>query len=135
MREALASLQIRSEQALRKKLSALRERLESMRQKRVLTDPTSSIDDRRMLLDRSRDRLCASMEKILAGKKQLFVASASALDAMSPLRVLGRGYALAADAEGHPLTRACAMKPNDRIRLRFSDGTAACTVDQIELHE
>ena len=135
LREALASLQIRSEQALRKTLSALRDRLESMRQKRVLTDPTSSIDDRRILVDRSRDRLCASMEKILAGKKQLFVASASALDAMSPLRVLGRGYALAADDEGHPLTRACAMKPNDRIRLRFSDGTAACTVDKIELHE
>ena len=135
LREALASLQIRSEQALRKTLSALRDRLESMRQKRVLTDPTSSIDDRRMLVDRSRDRLCASMEKLLAGKKQLFVASASALDAMSPLRVLGRGYALAADAEGHPLTRASALKPSDRIRLRFSDGTAACTVDKIELHE
>src|SRR5271166_4037257 len=44
------------------------------------------------------------------------------LEAASPLAILQRGYVLVTDAAGHPVIRAASVKPNARLRLRFSDG-------------
>lgn len=129
--ELLRSYEIRGGQAVRKQLAQLKERLNSLRQKRVLTDPSASIDNRRISLDYSRDRLCAAQERILAGKRQQYVRLASSLDAMSPLRVLSRGYAVAEDAKGGTVKSAAELHTGDRLHLRFSDGGAACRVEEL----
>ena len=129
--ELLNSLDIRSHQAVRKLLTQLRERLNSYRQKRVLTDPSTSIDNRRISLDYSRDRLCAAQERILAGKRQQYVRLASSLDAMSPLRVLSRGYAVASDEAGATVRFAAQLRRGERLRLRFADGGADCRVEEL----
>jgi exodeoxyribonuclease VII large subunit len=51
------------------------------------------------------------------------------LDAVSPLAVLQRGYALVADKDGHPLTTAAAVSPGARLRIRFADGEIGATAD------
>ena len=51
------------------------------------------------------------------------------LEAVSPLAVLGRGYALVADPAGHPLTSAAAVRPGARLSLRFADGEVKATAD------
>ncbi len=51
------------------------------------------------------------------------------LEAVSPLAVLARGYALVADAGGRPLTAAGAVPPGARLRLRFADGEVGATAD------
>ncbi len=129
--ELLNSQDIRSHQAVRKLLTQLRERLNSYRQKRVLTDPSASIDNRRISLDYSRDRLCAAQERILAGKRQQYVRLASSLDAMSPLRVLSRGYAVASDEAGATVRSAAQLRRGERLRLRFADGGADCRVEEL----
>ena len=129
--ELLRSYEIRSGQAMHKQLSQLKERLNSFRQKRVLTDPSASIDNRRISLDYSRDRLCAAQERILSGKRQQYVRLASSLDAMSPLRVLSRGYAVAEDETGGTVKSAEQLHPGDRLRLRFADGGADCRVEEL----
>ena len=131
MREVLDSLDIRSRQAMQRKLSQLKQRLDSLADKRVLTDPSVYIDNRRMELDHTRDRLLAAEERRIASGKQAFVRLASALDAMSPLRVLRRGYSLAEDGEGRTVKSAGQLKAGDRVRLRFADGGADCTVDSV----
>ena len=122
--ELLHSYEIRSGQAMHKQLSQLKERLNSFRQKRVLTDPSASIDNRRISLDYSRDRLCAAQERILSGL-------ASSLDAMSPLRVLSRGYAVAEDETGNTVKSAEQLHPGELLRLRFADGGADCRVEEL----
>ena len=129
--ELLRSYEIRGAQAMHKQIAQLKERLNSFRQKRVLTDPSAGIDNRRISLDYSRDRLCAAQDRILAGKRQQYVRFASALDAMSPLRVLSRGYAVAEDATGSTVKSAAELHPGDRLHLRFSDGGAACRVEEL----
>jgi exodeoxyribonuclease VII large subunit len=52
------------------------------------------------------------------------------LESVSPLAVLRRGYALVADAAGHPLTSAVSVAPGARLRLRFSDGEVRATADR-----
>ena len=129
--ELLRSYEIRGGQAVRKQLAQLKERLNSLRQKRVLTDPSASIDNRRISLDYNRDRLCAAQERILAGKRQQYVRLASSLDAMSPLRVLSRGYAVAKDKTGSTVKSAAQLHPGDRLSLRFADGCADCRVEEL----
>ncbi len=56
-------------------------------------------------------------------RRQRGLATASAgLDAMSPLRVLERGYAIARTAEGHVVASIAAVAPGDTLAVRISDG-------------
>lgn len=129
--EVLAGFELRASQSMRKQLNSLRERLDVYVQRRVLTDPMTLVDNRRMELDRSRERLAAAEEKILAVKRQRFVASTAKLEAMSPLKVLTRGYAIADDENGNTIRSIGQLHSGDRIALRLSDGRANCLVDDV----
>ena len=131
MRETLDSLSIRSRQAMQKTLKALSQRLSSLSDKRVLSDPGVYIDNRRLELDRMRERLSAAAERKNAAARRDFVRLGAALDAMSPLRVLTRGYSLAEDPGGALIKSAAQLRPGDRVRLRFAEGGADCTVDSV----
>jgi exodeoxyribonuclease VII large subunit len=58
--------------------------------------------------------------------------AAAALDAMSPLAVLERGYAIAQDANGRVVRQANAVSAGDTLRLRLWKGALNCRVDQVE---
>ena len=129
--EVLAGFELRASQSMRKQLNTLRERLDVCAQRRVLTDPMTLVDNRRMELDRSRERLASAEEKILAVKRQRFVASTAKLEAMSPLKVLTRGYAIVDDEKGNAIRSAGQLHNGDRITLRLSDGRANCLVEDV----
>ena len=130
--ELLAGYELRAFQGMRKELAAMRERVDACAARRVMTDPMVTIDDRRMELDHSRERLIMAEEQILSRKKQRFVASTAALEAMSPLRVLTRGYAIADDRNGKSIRSVSELRCGDRITLRLSDGSADCTVEDVK---
>lgn len=131
MREALDHYAIRCRQAMQKKLQALSKRLEELGEKRVLQDPSAPINDRRMALDHLQDRLLSASERQLAAYRQRFVRSGAALDAMSPLRVLSRGYAIVSDSAGVPVRSIAVLRENEQIRIRLSDGRADCRVEHL----
>lgn len=131
MAEMLESYDIRSSQAVRKKLAQLADRLESLKNSRVMTVPTAHIDNRRMELDRIRDKLTSAQERRLFICRRDFVGLTAALDAMSPLRVLTRGYSIASDAEGNCIKSVDELSKGERISLSLSDGHAECAVESI----
>ena len=131
MQDALQSYEIRSRQAMEKSLKSLSQRLDALKSKRVLTDPGVYLDSRRMDLDRARDRLLAASERQLAAKRQSFVKLGAALDAMSPLRVLSRGYTVSSDRDGKVLKSVRDLRAGQEISVRFSDGLADCRVESI----
>ena len=131
IRDALVSFSIRQDQALRKKLMHLSQQLEAYQSKRVITDPVAHIDNRRINLDHARDRLVAAEERNLAACRQRFVGLAASLDAMSPLRVLGRGYAIAEDGRGQAIKSVKSLSPGDTITVELSDGRADCLVQSV----
>lgn len=112
-------------------LSALRRQVNSLGEKRVLRDPSAQIDIRRMALDRLRERLVLSLEQELDRKKHSFIRLSSALDALSPLRVLTRGYSYVTDENGAVIKSAAELEPGERVKLMLSDGGADCVVDRI----
>lgn len=135
IREALESFGIRQDQALRKKLMSLSQQLDAYRSKRVMTDPAAHIDNRRISLDHARDRLVAAEERNLASAQQRFVGLAAALDAMSPLRVLGRGYAIAEDGQGRAIKSVKSLSPGDALTVELCDGRADCLVRAVKENE
>lgn len=130
--EGLHSYEIRSRQAMAKRLAALRTKLDSISGKRVMQDPAASIDNRRIELDRSRDRLVSAQEHILSEKKHEFVRLTAALDAMSPLKVLSRGYSITTGSGGKNIKSVNEIHAGDKLTVRLADGTAGCTVDNVE---
>jgi len=76
-------------------------------------------------LDRSADRLTGAVERLLERHRHELAGLAGRLDALSPLRILERGYALARDAEGRVLKRVAQFPRGLAFRLRVTDGEVA----------
>lgn len=130
IREGLAGMDIRSTQAMRKKLSELRSRLEDIGSRRVMTDPGAYVDAKRMELDFARSRLAAAGEHTVASARHGFVRLAASLDALSPLKVLSRGYSVAQDGGGRVIKDASDVREGDCVSLRLERGALLCTVDK-----
>jgi len=73
-------------------------------------------------LDRTGDRLVRCMETRIEKSGALLTAHSARLDALSPLKVLGRGYAVVRDANGNILKRVAQLPSGKEFRLRVTDG-------------
>jgi exodeoxyribonuclease VII large subunit len=80
-------------------------------------------------LARSWDRLGHAMRRRLERHQHALAAASGRLDALSPLKILGRGYALAKDAQGRVLRRVAQLPPGLAFRLRVSDGEVPARVE------
>lgn len=78
-------------------------------------------------LDRTADRLEVAIRSHLDARAHRLARLAAALDALSPLKVLERGYAVARDSSGAVLKRVAQFTPGMPFRLTVSDGDVAAT--------
>lgn len=132
LKAQLAHYEGRMAAAMRSRLDGEKRRLRLLRERRVLTDAGAYVADRRLALDHALTRLCAAYQKLAVQKRGQLGRNAAALDALSPLKVLGRGYAIAHTGEGAILRSAEEVQVGDRLRLRLSDGTLNCEVKDKE---
>lgn len=105
------------------------ERLKALSAKRVMTDPMAFVEDRRMQLDSVQQRLGLTAHRKLGAQQQRFAALAASLDALSPLKVLGRGYAIAQTADGTVLRTSRQVNNGDRIHVTLGQGALDCRVE------
>ena len=129
VRALLLSLENRLGQAERKRLDALASRLNELSARPVLQSPTGFLQNRRLDVDRLSDRLNAAEKHLLLAKRQEYVRLVSSLEAMSPLRVLARGFSVATDASGAILRDAKAVAPGDSVHIRLEHGALDCRVE------
>ena len=130
LRRRLDTLSARMEQSAQKRVKALRERYEALARSRVLRDPMAFIDDKRLLLDYTQRKLSALAQAQTAQRAQRFASLAASLDALSPLKVLGRGYAVARDENGTILRAAEEASVGEKIEVLLGQGSLMCTVDE-----
>ena len=114
------------------RLQALRERLDTLQHKRVLTDQLAYVQDKRMELVHLQQRLGDLAKAEITRKQKSFTALAASLDAMSPLKVLGRGYAMARNEAGQVLKSSGEVTIGDRVRVTLGSGGFTAVVDHIE---
>lgn len=132
LRERILSLQSRLQQAMNRKVKLSRQQLDGLQSKRVLQSPMNYLQDKRMLLDYQEKRLAAQMQQSVAQKKQRFIRLTSAMDAMSPLKVLARGYAMAKNTRGHVLTDAAAVQAGETVTVQLYSGQFDAVVTAIQ---
>ena len=131
--ESLNGYRSRIEHALRRQLNEGENRLKHLSGRKVLTSPTAYLDFKRMELDRLQGRMITVSEGWLAERRQQFGQAAAALDAMSPLKVLARGYAVATNEKGTIIRSASGIVSGEKLLLRVTDGSIPCRVESDEL--
>ena len=129
LRMALRSLSLRCDQAVKKRLEHERAALEQLASRRVMQSPMGYIDVKRMEVDMQRTRLLSAQEQRLAGARHTFGRMAASLDALSPLKVLGRGYAIASSADGETIRSVADAEVGAPIEVRLRDGSLGCRVE------
>ena len=96
----------------------------------ALKSPTAYLDQKRKTLELLNSRLVSNQKSTLDKKKQRFVGLTAKLDAMSPLKVLTRGYAMASTEDGSVLRSVRQVKPGDCVNVSLGDGSLqACVTD------
>lgn len=113
------------------RVDVLRKRLDGIAEKRVYASPVNYIDEKRMTLDYLSERFRATGEKLFTTQTHRLENIAARMDAMSPLKVLGRGYAIAMDDRG-AVRSADALQVGQKLELRFAEGGAECVVESLD---
>jgi exodeoxyribonuclease VII large subunit len=93
----------------------------------LLQDPRRLWEQRAQRVDELAGRLPEAARRLVERADLRLAALAGKLDAFSPLKVLGRGYAIA-ESRGKILRRAAQVRKGDPVRVRLSDGEINCEV-------
>lgn len=152
---SVRTLDTRLRTAAHKQLQIRRQRLTALQERLELRTPAKYIAEKRLLIDQLTDRLCTALPARLTREEQKltmlrqrlltagqgglhkrrlrFAQTVATLDAISPLRVLARGYAVATKGKrGAVVTDAAALKAGDTLHIRFAKGAANCRVTDTE---
>ena len=152
---SVRTLDTRLRTAAHKQIEVWRQRLTTLQERLELRTPANYIAEKRLLLDQMTDRLCAALPARLVREEQKltvlrqrlltagqgglhkrrlrFAQTVATLDAISPLRVLARGYAVATRGKrGAVVTDAAALEAGDTLHIRFAKGAANCRVTDTE---
>ena len=130
-RQRLEGLTLRLRQAMEVQLDRDRKELRRLEQSRVLRNPVAVVDDQRMRLDGVQRRLAMALERTLRRGRVELAGLAGRVDAMSPLKVLSRGYAIA-KAEGRAVTTVEQVQSGQAMDVLVADGVYHCRVEEKE---
>ena len=114
--------------ALIKQLRTVRMRLDLLSKSPALRTPTGYLDQKNRTLELLKNRLIAAQSQQIALKKQRYIAMTAKLDAMSPLKVLSRGYAMVQDEDGIVVRSLSQVEPGNTVNISLSDGNVSATV-------
>lgn len=108
--------------ALNRQLRSARQHLNVLSRSAALQSPTGYLEQRRQSLSGLKTRLVSAQRQNISLKKHRYVALTSKLDAMSPLKVLTRGYAITQKDDGTMLRSVSQVSAGDSILIRLQDG-------------
>lgn len=134
LRQTLDSMSAVMATSVLRRLKAAKQHLDAISASPALQSPTKYIEQRRKALKFSAARLLSAQQQTINLKKQIFIAQTAKLDAMSPLKVLIRGYAMVRSPEGNVIRSVHQVGENDQIDITLSDGTLAATIIEAKEH-
>ena len=109
-------------------------RLNTISKTRVLSDPMGYVSERRMHLDLLQERILSLSRYKLSKYQERFTMLTAKLDAMSPLKVLSRGYTVTMNSQGQLLRSVKGLSPGQSMTVRFEDGQATTLIQEVS-HE
>ena len=125
MSDAMASI-------LNRQVKFARQHLNVLSRSAALRSPTGYLDQKRKQLELLNNRLSFAQNRSVEQKKQQFIRLTSKLDAMSPLKVLTRGYSIAMTGDEQVLTSVKQVSPGDEVKLSLQDGVITANVNEVK---
>jgi len=132
LRMTLDSMNAAMAVALNRQIKAARQHLNVLAQSPALQSPDGYIQQRQKNLELLTNRLVSAQSNQINRKHQQYIALTAKLDAMSPLKVLTRGYAMAQTKSGEVLKSVSQVERGERITVSLSDGNLSATVMDIK---
>lgn len=118
--------------ALNRQLIAARRQLNMLAASPALRSPTGYLDQKRANLERLQERMLSSQQRLIDRKKQSFIGLTAKLDAMSPMKVLTRGYAMTQTEQGDVIRSVQQVAVGDDIRISLGDGSLRAAVTEVK---
>lgn len=127
-------LELRLQRALHSSLRHTRQHLFTLRAQLWRHSPEHTLQEFSHQYSRLEQRLCSAQRDALRLYKQRLINAARALETVSPLATLGRGYALVRQLPAGTVVQSYAqVQPGARVEARLGIGRLVCTIE--ETHE
>lgn len=133
LRQTLDAMSSAMSGQLSRQIKSARTHLNALTAGSALQSPVAYIKTRQAVLQSLNDKMNAVFSNTLHRKKQVFINSAAKLDAMSPLKVLTRGYSMVQRQDGSVVSSYRQICQGEDISVKLGEGSIRATV--IDLKE
>ena len=130
--QSLDSMSVAMGTALSRQLTAARRQYQLLAAHPALQSPVGYLEQRRKSLELLKNKLISAQSHQISNQKAKYIAMTAKLDAMSPLKVLSRGYAMAQTDEGCVLKSVHQINSGDHITITVSDGALYADVTEVK---
>ena len=128
LRQQLDSMAAAMASGLHRQVRSARQHLDVLSKSPALMSPMGYLNQKKQNLELLRNRLISAQNRSVDRRKRYYVELTAKLDAMSPLKVLTRGYAMAQAADGTVIRSVKQVDSGDEITVLLSDGRISATV-------
>ena len=132
LRQTLDSMSAAMTTALQRQLKTSRQQLRMLAASPALQSPDVYMQQRRKSVELLRNRLTAAQNQTVNRHRQHYLTLAAKLDALSPLKVLTRGYAMVETLDGTVLRSVKQTSAGDTVSITLNDGSMTATVTDVK---
>ena len=132
LQQNLDSMAMSMAAALNRHLKSAQQHLNVLSQSPALRSPTGYLEQRENGLELLKNRMISAQNQNIQRKNARYIAAVSKLDAMSPLKVLTRGYSMARNERGEVLRSVHQVELGERIHVHVFDGVLSATVMEVK---
>ncbi len=132
LRQSLDAMSSSMAASLNRQLIAARRQLNILSASPALRSPLGYLEQRKLQLDHISERLISAQMRTVDRKKQQFIGLTSKLDAMSPMKVLTRGYAMTQTSDGQVIRSVKQAAIGSKLMISLSDGRICAAVDDVK---
>lgn len=132
LRQTLDAMTASMATSVSRQLKAAKRQLDTLSASTALQSPLGYLQQRRRVLQLLSNQLSACQERQLALKKQRYIGVTAKLDALSPLKVLTRGYAMTQLDDGTVVRSVTQVNEKDRLLVTLADGSISAEVTGIK---
>ena len=122
IRQGMDSMSMAMIVALKQRIRAAKQHLNALATNAVLESPDMYFKLKRARIDQLEGRLVIAEKLKITHCKQRYFANTGKLDAMSPLKVLARGYSIVQDLDNHIVRSVEQVKQGDQLNITLQDG-------------
>ena len=132
IRQMLDTVSVSLATTLQRQLKALQQRLKMLSDSPALRSPQGYLKQRSKSVELLKTRLTAAQSATFNRNNQRYLTYTAKLDALSPLKVLTRGYAMVQDVNGVVIRSVEQTICGNEIEITLKDGAVSATVTQIK---